>query len=97
MPKHVKEIFKRLNELRKDEQKLNEDAGSKSIPFLLFMDYLCDQIKNLAARLCILDKKSNKALLSKIQTELEITYSDNLYLTLIYLNLRLCNSCFLNP
>ena len=88
--------------LPSDDQKLSsdvEDDASKSsnVPFLIFMAYLTDQIKNLAARLCILDKKNQKTLISRIQTELELQYTDNLYLILLYLNLKLCNNCFFSP
>lgn len=94
MPKHVREIFKQLDEIRSGRL---EKEDPVAVDFLLFMNNLCDNIKNLAARLCLLDKKSQKTLIGKIQTELEVSYDDNLYLKLVYLNLKLCNNCYLTP
>ena len=64
MPKHVKEIFKELNEIRIGESPLLQEDDS--IEFVVFMKFLAENIKNLAARLSILDKKTQKILQNKL-------------------------------
>ena len=60
------------------------------------MDFLIDNIKNLAAHLRVLDKKAEKLLLSQLRQELSLAQDDNLALKLSLANLELCNGCFFN-
>lgn len=58
LPKHLREIFTDLLDFASDND------------FLMFMDCLLDNIKNLAARLHVGDKKQDKNLQSQLKQSL---------------------------
>lgn len=72
LPKHIKDIFIEL-------QTHLTDAD-----FMLFMEYLLGNIKNLAVRIQLQDKKQEKALLQSLEKELEAGQDENLLCKLSY-------------
>lgn len=81
-PKHVKEIFSHLTDLRNDGN------------FVGFMEHLQDNIKNLGAHLRLLDKKSEKSLIAKLKHELHEIQDASLFKKLSYIQLLECNNNF---
>ena len=82
--KDVREIFVKLNDLRKNGDVIG------------FIEYLQDNIKNLGAHVHLLDKKSEKSLINSLKHELREKQDTTLAYKLAYIQLMECNNCFFN-
>ena len=82
-PKHIKDIFCELFDLQQERN------------FLGFMDCLVDNVKNLSITLLLLEKKSEKALLTQLKSDLEACQKDSVLAKLSFIQFEVCNQLWL--
>lgn len=82
-PKHIREIFRELLDLLEAND------------FVRFISFLIDNVKNLAVRVHLNDKKQEKAMLQALKLDLQESQSESLLDRLQWILFEECNGVYL--